>query len=290
MNEQTTQGGRLLMAIVSFTVGTILLLVVPIFAMQAMDTIFHGLDWRYELMGEPTILSAMGLVKLFYSLLIGLTIAAGGLLIFFSIPLYKDISWIRPIALLVAAFPCIAGAYLFGPVMLFASEHLLTTTVLVTFLGLAAYFVILLSDKATKKEKIFSAIIFLLIGVEIAYAMVNGISTTRMATGWGAKPRTLELFFYLYGVPVIWLGCILALVGIPFYAARRDVGWWLAVSGSILMLIGTVLFLIAKATGWFIVGLFLCITCLVVLLIPVVGGHPLNRHNGSIVTPICRKE
>lgn len=278
MNENTTRNGRLIMALASFISGLILVTIVPIICMPAMETVLKGVETRYAIFQEPNILSAKGLFTFFYSFLTGLCIAAGGLLILLAYPLYKgNTKWIRPISLLVAAIPSITGAYMFGPIMLFAKPYLYTT-VIVIFLGLIPYFVILICEKSTMMDKLINLIIFLILGIEIAYSMTNGISSTRMTTGWGEQARSLEYFLYLFGVPTIWTGCLLGLIGIPFYAARHKIGWWLATSGSLLMLIGTILFFIGESNGWFVTGLALCIGSLVVLLIPAIGGRPVRNE------------
>ncbi|MGD9678536.1 MAG: hypothetical protein AB7V16_09345 [Vulcanibacillus sp.] len=276
MNENTTQKSRLTMAIVSFFAGLALVIVVPLICMPAMETVIKGVETRYMILKEPNILSAKGLFIFFYSLLTGLSISAGGLLMLLSIPLYKGIKWSRPITMCVAAIPSITGAYMFGPVLLFGKEYLYTVGVVIV-LGLIPYFFTLLLDKSSGISKLINLLLFLIIGVEIAYSMVNGISSTRMYTGWGERARNLEYFFYAFGVPVIWTGCLLGLVGIPFYSSRNIYGWWLATGGSLLMLIGTILFLIAEQNGWFVTGLILCLASLTLLLIPAIGLRPISK-------------
>ncbi|MGD9678451.1 MAG: hypothetical protein AB7V16_08920 [Vulcanibacillus sp.] len=283
MNENTTRNGRVTMAVVSFFAGLALIIVLPLICMPAMETVLKGVETRYMLFKEPNILSAKGIFEFFYSLLTGLSIAAGGLLILFFVPLYRGDKWSRPIALCVAAIPSITGAYMFGPILLFAKEYLYTVGVVI-LLGLIPYFLILLLDKSSGINKLVNLLLFLLLGVEIAYSMVNGISSTRMYTGWGEHARTLEYFLYAFGVPVIWTGCLLGFVGIPFYSSRRDYGWWLVTGGSLLMLIGTIQFLIAEQNGWFVTGLILCIAILIPLLIPTIGGRPISKDGKTGMT------
>ncbi len=277
MNEKTTRNGRLITALTSFVAGFILVVIIPIICIPAMEMVLTGVETRYEIFQEPNILSAKGVFTLSYSLLTGLSVAAGGLLMLLAFPLYKgNNKWFRPIALAVAAIPCITGAYMFGPVMLFAKPYLYTSGIII-LLGLLTYYIVLISEKSSAVDKLINSVIFIILGVEIAFSMVNGISSTRMTTGWGEAARTTEYFLYLFGVPAIWFGCLLALIGIPFYAARYKIGWWLVTGGSLLMFIATTLFLIGDVNSWFIGGIFLCGASLILLLIPAIGGRPISN-------------
>lgn len=291
MRNDTTPKGRLIMAIVALLAGLIIIFGIPNISIKVMDSILKSLDAKILQTNDPTLISAKTVFTFFFPFWTGLTVVGGALLLLLALPIYRGEKWARPIALVLLAVPAILGAYMFGPIMFFA-KPLIAYAGIVAMLGLIPYFIILLCEKSSTSDKLINFLLFLFIGIETAYSFTNGHSSLRMFLGWAeGAARTTEYYLYAFGIPVIWFGVLMAIVGIPLYAGRRNSGWWLVTGGSFIMLLGTIIFYLAKPNGWFTTGIALTLISFILLLIPSIGGRPISETDktGSVIQPLCEE-
>lgn len=291
MRNDTTQNGRLIMAIVALIAGLLIIFAIPNISIKVMDSILKALDAKILQTSDPTLISAKKVFTFFFPFWTGLAVVGGALLLLLTLPIYRGEKWGRPLALTLLAIPSILGAYMFGPIIFFA-KPLIANAGIVALLGLIPYFIILLWEKSSISDKLINFILFLFIGIEIAYSFTNGHSSLRMFLGWpeGAA-RTTEYYFYAFGIPVIWFGVLMGIIGIPLFAGRRNSGWWLVTGGSFIMLLGTIIFYLAKPNGWFTTGIALTLISFILLLIPSIGGRPISEKDktSSIIQPLCEE-
>jgi hypothetical protein len=274
MANKTTSGDRLAMAVIAAIAGILLCTVVPLSISRAMDAVLKGAMLKIAATGNPALEPAPKLVVFFFPFWGAMSMVAGSTLLVLTIPIYRDESWARPAAIGMLAIPSVTGAYMSGPVMFFAKSSL-SLFIIVMLVGLVPYFAILLWGRSSVGEKVANFFLFLLLGVTAAWTFSNGHSSLRMLL---ARPEpyifdTGRLSFAL-GIPTVWTGVVLVMVGIPLLAARTRTGWWLAAIGLLTILIGTThIYLTHLTTTEFLMGIVMAVVSLALLLIPVIGGR-----------------
>lgn len=281
MQNKTTPTGRLVMVLIVVIAGILLITLLPSLGMKSMDGVLNGAYMKIDKTGNPALLAAPKLVKFFFPFWSGLGMVAGAALLLLAYPIYRGEKWGRPLALGMLAIPSVAGAYMLGPIMFFAKDALWISA-LFMLVGLIPYFIVLLYEQNSGKQKTINFFIFTLLGVTAAYNFGNGHSSLRqLMSSLIENPKAVDHSFAL-GVVVNWVGVILILVGIPLLAGRMRSGWWTATIGIFAMFFGTgQLFLGHTSTVEFIVGTSMAIVTLILLIMPSIGGTLIDLKEGE---------
>lgn len=276
MENNATRNSRLIVALFVVLAGILLIVFLPSSGMKAMDAVLKGAYMKIEATGNPTLTAAPKLVKFFFPFWSGLTMVAGTVLLLLALPIYRGERWGRPIALGMLAIPAIGGAYMLGPIMFFAKPAL-NVSVYFMLIGLIPYFLILLYQNISGKQRTIYFFIFTLLGVTAAYNFGNGHSSLRqLMSALTNNPQAVD-HAYALGIVANWVGVILVLIGIPLLAARTRSGWWTSTIGISAMFIGTgQLYLSHTSTIEFLVGTLMAIVTLLLLVTPSIGGALLN--------------
>jgi len=281
MQNKTTSTGRFVIVLVVVIAGILLLTLLPSLGMKSMDGVINGAYMKIEKSGNLALVAAPKLVKFFFPFWSGLGMVAGAALLLLAYPIYRGEKWGRPLALGMLAIPSVAGAYMLGPIMFFADKVLWISAVFM-LVGLIPYFIVLLYEQNSGKQKTINFFIFTLLGVTAAYNFGNGHSSLRqLMSGLIQDPKTVDHSWAL-GVVVNWVGVILVLVGIPLLAGRMRAGWWLSTIGIFALFFGTgQLFLGHPSTIEFIVGTSMALVTLILLVMPSIGGTLVDLKEGE---------
>lgn len=269
MDRRNTQP-NLPLAITSALAGLLCAILVPVITSQAMDAILRGIPPKVAASGNPLLASAPKIVIGFFPLWNGLTVAAGMGLLVVAWGFYKGESWARPVGIGLLAIPAVTGAYYSGPTMAFAKSKMFYF-VLVALIGLVPYFILLLSEKGTGREKATRFFLFLMLGVTAAWSFSNGGSSLRM---FMARPEPVSILDrgnlgFLLGFPPTWIGMFITLISIPLIAARKPTGPLLASAGLLSLLMGNLtLFIHHPGTQEFLIGVVMAVVTLTTLWWP----------------------
>jgi len=95
--------------------------------------------------------------------------------------------------------------------------------------------------------------------------------------GFGSLPEPFVfntgLKAFAFGIPTIWTCVVLTMVAIPFLAARRKPGFWIALIANLGILMGTIpIYATHNATTEFLVGIIFATLSVIALLAPGTGG------------------
>ena len=282
MPIQMTPNDRKVLAVIAAIAGILAFTVVPLNVVNAMDAVLKGAAIKIPTAGNPLIRTAPQIVITFFPIWGGLSMAAGVALLLIAWPLYRGESWARPVTVGLLAIPSITGAYLSGPIMFFASKSM--PLFLITALcGLVPYFLTLLWGKSSWKDKVADFFLFLMLGVTAAWSFSNGGSSLRM---FWARPQPYALetghYGFLMGIPTVWIGVVSTIIAIPLLAARRRIGWRLAGTGLLTILVGNAtLFMTHLSTKEFLFGIIMAAVSLALLWLPAVGGRLASKQTNS---------
>jgi hypothetical protein len=185
MFKETTRTQRILMATVAILGGIYLLVLAPT---QAMQTLKISLDQVLARLvpHDADFYPAVPILSVTFSSWIISFIFVGSLLLFLSKKLYQGAEWARATAMGLFAVPAVAGMTMMIPwfVLVLAEypekgvpPHTINgmpPAMPILFVGLLFYFVILLADQDTIKNKIIKFIPFTAIGVVSGMVFMNG--------------------------------------------------------------------------------------------------------------------
>jgi hypothetical protein len=267
------------LAIVSAIAGLLVCIVVPLLISNAMSAVLKGAVAKIEATGNPMLTPALKLVTFFFPFWGAMNILAGVSLFVLAFAMAKGQGWARAAGVGLLAIPSITGAYLSGPVMFFSKQNM-ALFVIVMLIGLVPYFTLLLWEKSTLKTKLAQFTLFLLLGVTAAWSFSNGHSSLRL---YFARPEPFAfnsgLKAFALGIPTIWTGVVLTMIAIPFLAAGRKQGYWIALIANLAILVGTIpVYATHTSTTEFLVGIVLAVLTLIALLVPGIGGKAYSQH------------
>jgi hypothetical protein len=272
MKGQSEVKGNTGAALAAAIGGALCIVAVPFLMATAMTAVLEGAAVKIPASGNPMIATAPRIVISFFPVWGGLSIAAGIALLLAAWGVYKREAWAKPAAIGLLAIPAITGAYLSGPVMLFA-KSVMPIFIIVALIGLIPYFVLLLGRTDVGGSKIGTFFLFLMLGVTAAWSFSNGGSSLRQ---FWARPEYYPLNAsntgFALGVPVIWTGVLATIFSIPFLAAGTRAGWRLALVGLGIILMGNLmLFVTHTGTKEYMIGIIMAVISLILLVIPSIG-------------------
>jgi len=279
MTDTLSSKDRAVLTVIAVMAGILAFTVVPFGVVSAMDAVLKGAAIKIPAAGNPLIRTAPQIVITFFPIWGGLSMAAGVALLLVARSIQRGEPWARSAAVGLLAIPSITGAYLSGPIMFFASKAM-PYFLIVSLCGLVPYFLILLWGKSSWRDKIADFFLFLMLGVTAAWSFSNGGSSLRM---FWARPQPYALetghYGFLLGIPVVWIGVVSTVVAIPLLVARTRIGWRLAGTGLLTILMGSAtLFVTHLSTKEFLFGIIMAAVSLALLWLPAVGGRLVSKE------------
>lgn len=273
MTNNTTATGCKVMAITAVIAGLYCIAAIPKIAMNAQGVILLNVYKFVEEAGNPALMAAPKMVTFWYPFWSVLTMVAGIILILLAGSIYRNEYWARPIALGLLAIPCVAGAALIGPIVKFATPYI-TSSVAIMTLGLIPFLIILLYEKSPGKLKVINFVVFMALGLTAAWNFANFHGGFRILWSFLITSPKYMIYSYAIGTPVILIGVVLAMVGIPLLAGRSRKGYWLCVTANALFTVGTGTVMLGNPqTLEFYVGTAAGLLTLILLLSPKIGGQ-----------------
>ena len=209
--------------------------IIPFLVQTSLERVLHGLDEHVKA-GNPTFSSGLPLFDLFYPVWRAFIFVAGAALIVISQEIRKGEEWTYQIAMSLFALPAIGGMFMFLPYISWVDGFPLP--MLISVIGLIGYFSFIFLRKAETIQKWtrFAALTF--IGMLSTHAFTIGIGAQRtMATrpGYPFYPDFTWWLFNWVG-EVNWVAVILLFLSIPLLSIGKRKGWWLAIIGTIAIL------------------------------------------------------
>ena len=233
--KETSQKNRTIMSIIAIILGLLMVTIIPFLVQTSLERVLHGLDEHVKA-GNPTFSSGLPLFDLFYPVWRAFIFVAGAALIVISQEIRKGEEWTYQIAMSLFALPAIGGMFMFLPYISWVDGFPLP--MLISMIGLTGYFSFIFLRKAEKVQKWtrFAALTF--IGMLSTHAFTIGIGAQRtMATrpGYPFYPDFTWWLFNWVG-EVNWVAVILLFLSIPLLSIGKRKGWWLAIIGTIAIL------------------------------------------------------
>ncbi|NPA68403.1 MAG: hypothetical protein GXO50_07335 [Chlorobi bacterium] len=189
MYTKTTKNQRTIAAAVAVIVGLYLLLIAPTQAMTTLKLALHAVMERL-IPFDPDFYTAVPILGTTFDIWIILLTFGGSLLLVLAYRIYKGNLNARAAGLGITAIASVAGMTMFIPWMVLivsdysngpvpgilpppADVNVMPSVIWIMVIGLIGYFVFLLSDKDTIKNKIFKSIVYTGIGIVAGMVFMN---------------------------------------------------------------------------------------------------------------------
>lgn len=272
MNE-TPQKNRTIMSIIAIAVGLLMVGVIPFVVQTALERVLTNLIIHIEA-GNPTFSSGIPLFDLFYPVWRAVIFVAGAALIVISQEIKKGEEWTLPLAVALFALPAIGGMFMFLPYVSFVDGF--PIPMIISAIGLTGYWSFIFLRKAEKIQKWARFGALTLLGMLTTHAFVIGIGAQRtMATRPGFPMyKDFTWWIFNWAGEVNWVAAILLFMSIPLLAVGKRKGWWLAVIGTIaILMIDVPTQFIRTKTMDYLYGSVLAIGVLIFTMLPYFKKH-----------------
>ncbi len=185
MKDETTKTQRIIMTVVAVVGGLYLMLVAPTQAMQTLKIALDQVLLRL-VPHDADFYPAVPVLSTTFSVWIIAFVFSGALLLILAKKLYEGVKWARATALGLFAIPSVAGITMMIPwfVLVLAEypekgvpQHTITgmpPAMPILFVNLLFYFVILLADQDTLKNKALKLVPFTALGIVSGMVFMNG--------------------------------------------------------------------------------------------------------------------
>ena len=279
--QETSQKNRTVMAVIAVVIGLLMAYLIPFLTQTSLERVLVNLMAHIDA-GNPTFTSGLKLFDFFYPVWRALIFVAGAILIVISGEIKKGTEWTYPVAMTAFAMPSIGGFFMFLPYVSWVPGFPLPMTI--AFMGLFGYISFIFLRKAEPVEKwtSFGAMVFL--GMLITHAFTIGIGAQRTMATRPMYPLYKDFTWWLFNWAgeVNWVAVILLFAAIPLLAVGKKKGWWLALCGSIaILMINIPTQLFRTKTLDYLYGALLAAGLLVFLLVPYFKKHLIKDENVS---------
>jgi len=282
MYKESSKNQRLIMFIAAIIGGLFLLLVAPTEAMRTLKICLYESLVRL-VPHDADFYPSVPILTVTYSAWIVAFVFAGAWLIMIAKKLYQGALWARALALGLFAIPSVAGIAMAIPwFVLVLGEYPekgvpphtysgMPPSMPILFIGLLFYFVILLADKDTLKNKLLKLVPFTFVGIVSGMVFMNGQhgvryfihipgNFTRDANGLvtanpNPPPFTSPLAHYITNLDFLDWKTFELIHETPVYSPQTLallLGGYLLYVSSVLLIIAIPLMALKKKSGWYI--------------------------------------
>ena len=233
--KETSQKNLTVMSVIAIVIGLLMAAIIPFLVQTSLARVLFALDAHIKA-GNPTFSSGLKLFDFFYPVWRAIIFVAGAALIVISQEIRKGEEWTYPLAISLFALPSIGGMFMFLPYISFVDGFPLP--MLISVIGLTGYFSFIFLRKAEKMQKwtCFAALTF--IGMLSTHAFTIGIGAQRTMATRPGYPFYPDFTWWLFNWAgeVNWVAVILLFLSIPLLSIGKRKGWWLAIIGTIAIL------------------------------------------------------
>jgi len=274
--QATPQKNRTVMAVIAVVIGLLMVTVIPFIVQTSLERVLVHL-MAHIADGNPAFTSGLTLFDLFYPVWRAVIFVAGVTLLVIATQIKKGEEWTYPLSMALFALPSIGGFFMFLPYISWVPGFPLP--MVISFIGLTGYWAFIFLRKAETMVKWtrFGALTF--IGMLSTHAFTIGIGAQRTMWTRPGHPLYKDFTWWLFNWvgEVNWVAVILLFLSIPLLAVGKRKGWWLAVIGtiSILMINIPTQFFRTKTLDY-LYGAILGIGVLVFLMVPYFKKHLLT--------------
>ena len=280
--KETPQKNRTIMSVIAIVIGLLMTGLIPFIVQTSLERVLVNLTEHINA-GNPTFESGIWLFDLFYPVWRAIIFVAGAALIVISQEIRKGKEWTYPLAMALFALPAIGGMFMFLPYVSWVDGFPIPLSI--SAIGLTGYWSFIFLRKAEKAQKWvrFAALTF--IGMLSTHAFTIGIGAQRTMATRPGYPFYKDFTWWLFNWAgeVNWVAVILLFISIPLLAVGRRKGWWLAVVGSIaILMIDVPTQIFRTKTNDYLYGSILAIGVLVFTLVPYFKQHLIEKASGPV--------
>jgi len=274
--QATPQKNRTVMSVIAVVIGLLMVTVIPFIVQTSLERVLVHL-MAHIADGNPAFTSGLTLFDLFYPVWRAVIFVAGVTLLVIATQIKKGEEWTYPLSMALFALPSIGGFFMFLPYISWVPGFPLP--MVISFIGLTGYWAFIFLRKAETMVKWtrFGALTF--IGMLSTHAFTIGIGAQRTMWTRPGHPLYKDFTWWLFNWvgEVNWVAVILLFLSIPLLAVGKRKGWWLAVIGtiSILMINIPTQFFRTKTLDY-LYGAILGIGVLIFLMVPYFKKHLLT--------------
>ncbi|MCB9444421.1 MAG: hypothetical protein H6669_09310 [Ardenticatenaceae bacterium] len=275
--QETSQKNRNIMSILAIVIGLLMVSVIPFIIQTSLERVLVGLTAHIEA-GNPTFASGVPLFDFFYPVWRAVIFVAGAALIIISQEIRKGEEWTYQIAVSLFALPSIGGMFMFLPYVSWVDGFPLP--MIISLIGLTGFwsFIFLRQAKKMQKWARFGALTF--IGMLSTHAFTIGIGAQRTMATRPGYPFYKDFTWWLFNWvgEVNWVAVILLFMSIPLLAVGQRKGWWLAIIGTVaILMIDLPTQFFRTKTLDYLYGSLLSLGVLVFTMVPYFKQHLLNE-------------
>ena len=266
--QETSQKNRTIMSVIAIVIGLLMAYLIPFLTQTSLERVLFHLTAHIEA-GNPAFTSGLDLFDFFYPVWRAVIFVAGAALIVISQEIKKGTEWAYPVAVTLFAFPSVGGFFMFLPYVSWVPGFPLP--MVISFIGLVGYVSFILLQKAETLTKWTRLGVLFFLGMLTTHAFTIGVGAQRTMWTRPGHPFYKDFTWWLFdwAGTVNWVAVLLLFAAIPLLAVGKRKGWWLAVTGSIAILMINVptQFIRTKTLDYFY-GALLAIGVLVFTLVP----------------------
>lgn len=281
--KETSQSNRLIMSIIAIVIGLLMVAIIPFMIQTSLERVLTGLTEHIEA-GNPTFSSGIPLFDTFYPVWRALIFVAGAALIVISQEIRKGEEWTYPTAMALFALPAIGGFFMFLPYVSWVPGFPLP--MIISFIGLSGYWAFIFLRKAEMMTKWARMGALTFIGMLATHAFTIGVGAQRTMWTRPGYPFYKDFTWWLFNWAgeVNWVAVILLFISIPLLAVGRRKGWWLAVIGTvaILMIDAPTQFFRTKTLDY-LYGSLLALGVLLFTVVPFFKKHLLANTESELL-------
>ncbi len=279
--QETPQKNRTIMSVIAVVIGLLMAYLIPFLAQTSLERVLEHLIAHIDA-GNPTFTSGLKLFDFFYPVWRALIFVAGAALIVISQEIKKGTEWTYPLAITLFAIPSIGGMFMFLPYVSFVDGFPLPLTI--SMIGLIGYISFILLPKADRVVKLTRLGALTFLGMLSTHAFTIGVGAQRTMATRPGYPLYQDFTWWLFNWAgeANWVAVILLFSAIPLLAVGKRKGWWLAVTGSIaILMINVPTQFIRTKTMDYLYGAILAVGVLIFTMVPYFKKHLLTDENVS---------
>jgi hypothetical protein len=274
--KETPQKNRTVMSIIAIVIGLLMVTVIPFIVQTSLERVLANLIIHIEA-GNPTFSSGIPLFDFFYPVWRAIIFVAGAALIVTSQEIRKGEEWTYPLAMTMFAMPSIGGFFMFLPYISWVEGF--PIPLIVSFIGLSGYWAFIFLRKAERMVKWARMGALTFIGMLATHAFTIGIGAQRTMWTRPGYPMYKDFTWWLFNWAgeVNWVAVILLVISIPLLSVGKKKGWWLALIGTVaILMIDAPTQIFRTKTLDYLYGSLLALGTLFFLLVPYFKNHLLG--------------